>query len=192
MLAFWHCTSPQLTCPVDLWWTRSCCRVMQTDGHCSQQGPAPLQTAGVWGGVGAAAGWRSEILPFSHLSQLLLCQRTASPERMWLHTPTAIKQNIPAGHLTEGDVLLTRTHYCTLSSASIGKTTGNYISCLLSDGILHLSLLPALQCICWFRGEQECVQHEAADTTCVVSITSAMHGMWNIHFMEAFVYFFLH
>lgn len=43
MLAFWHCTSPQLMCPVDLWWTWSCCRVTGMDGHCSRQGPVPCR-----------------------------------------------------------------------------------------------------------------------------------------------------
>lgn len=153
MLAFWHCTSPQLMC---LWTCGGHEAAAGWRGWMDTAANRDLRLAdrrGV-GSVGAAAEWSSKILPCSHLSQLLLCQRTASPERTLLHTPTATEQNIPAGHLTERAVLLTRTHCCTLSSASIGKTTANYISFLLSDGILHLSLLPALEYLCWFGGNK--------------------------------------
>lgn len=132
----------------------------------------------------------------SHLSPLLSWQRKASLGRPGVHTHKNPKVGIflhHLEHLTEGGgVLITGICCHQLRGASISSTTVNYINCPLSaPWPLASELAPTLEYLCWFHWEQGCGQHEAL-ILCTVSITSALHGMWNTHFMLAFVCFLFH
>lgn len=86
--------------------------------------------------IRAVAGWWTKIVGLKGLQPFItaaVAEESKSGETVGTHTNRKKKSGIflqHSEHLIEGGVLITGIRYCQLHSASISKTTVNYINCL--------------------------------------------------------------
>lgn len=89
--------------------------------------------------IRAVTGWWTKIVGLKGLQAFITAAVVAKESKSGETDGTRTNRRTKSGiflhrseHLTEGDVLITEIHYHQVSSASISKTTVNYINCLLS------------------------------------------------------------